>query len=133
MDLVQVEERREVGRPVSGDPDPPRAVPGVRRIGVVARTLLIVLVATLALQVTDAIMTYVLVGHGLMREANPIMRHLLGEGSFLPAKLAGALVSATGLWVVGKWFPRLALGFALLIGASYWFVVVWNAVLLAVG
>jgi len=85
------------------------------------------LIGTLVvLVVTDGLISNFLVGHGLGREGNPFLQTLVGEGSFLVIKIAGALVCALILWDIYKKWPKLAMISSACFVVLYAGIVIWN-------
>ena len=76
--------------------------------------------------VSDGLLTYFLVRHGLGREGNPLLLPLLGEGSFLAIKLVGTIVCVLILWDIYKRFPRVALISTSCFVVVYAVIVIWN-------
>jgi hypothetical protein len=77
-------------------------------------------------QLWDAVISHVFVNSGLVREANPFVAPLMGGGSFLLIKLAGAVASLFLLWCLSRLFPRAAIGAACSVTVFYLAIVVWN-------
>jgi hypothetical protein len=81
-------------------------------------------------QLTDAVMTQILVGNGLAREGNPLMRELVGSGQFILFKLGVIIISCIVLWQLYKIFPRVTKIAALTI-ICFYCVVLWSNVVTA--
>jgi hypothetical protein len=78
------------------------------------------------LVVSDGLISQFLTKYGLGREGNPFLRTFVNEGSFLPLKVAGALLAALILWDVYRKRPRLALISSLVFVALYTGIMFWN-------
>jgi hypothetical protein len=78
------------------------------------------------LQLWDGIITQAFVAGGLAAEGNHVAAHLLGQGNYLPLKIAGILLCLALLWVVGRRFPALAKLTASVVCIFYLAVIVWN-------
>ena len=79
-----------------------------------------------AFTVSDGLLTYFLVRHGLAREGNPLLLPILGEGSFLAIKMVGTVICVLILWDIYRRFPRLALITTSFFVVVYAGIVVWN-------
>ena len=75
---------------------------------------------------SDALLTYFLIRHGLAQEGNPLLVPVLGEGSFLVLKVVGTILCVLILWDVYKRFPRMALIFTSFFVVFYAAIVIWN-------
>jgi len=82
------------------------------------------------LQLWDGIITQAFVTGGLATESNRVAAHLLGQGNYLPLKIAGILLCLALLWVVGRRFPALAKLTASVVCIFYLAVIVWNFLVL---
>ena len=87
---------------------------------------LFLLAMMVQLQLWDGIITQAFVTHGLAAEGNRIAAHLIGQGNYLPLKIAGILVCLALLWVVGRRYPALAKLTASIVCIFYLAVIVWN-------
>jgi len=76
--------------------------------------------------VSDGLLTYFLIRHGLGREGNPLLLPLLGEGSFLAIKLVGTILCVLILWNIYTHFPRVALISTSCFVVFYAAIVTWN-------
>ncbi len=84
------------------------------------------LIALVALVVSDGVISHFLVTGGLGREWNPFLKTLVGEEYFLVIKLLGALLSALILWDIYRKWPKLALISSSCLVAVYAALVLWN-------
>jgi len=91
---------------------------------------LFLLVMMAQLQLWDGIMTQAFVTSGLASEGNRMAAHLLGQGNYLPLKIAGILLCLALLWIVGRRFPALAKLTASVVCIFYLAVIVWNFLVL---
>jgi len=98
----------------------------IRRYFSGIRRMMYPLSALVILVISDGVLTNVLVSDGLAREANPFLVPLVGAGSFLALKVAGALFCALLLWDIYRRQPRMALVGTYCIAAAYGGIVVWN-------
>ena len=80
-----------------------------------------------AFTVSDGLLTYFLIRHGLAREGNPLLLPILGEGSFLAIKMVGTVLCVLILWDIYRRFPRLALITTSFFVVVYAGIVVWNS------
>ena len=87
---------------------------------------LFVLAMMAQLQLWDAIITQAFVMSGLATESNRVAAHLLGQGNYLPLKIAGSLLCLALLWVVGRRYPALAKLTASVVCIFYLAVIAWN-------
>ncbi|MDD5082833.1 MAG: DUF5658 family protein [Dehalococcoidales bacterium] len=92
---------------------------GSRRIGYLLLTLVFLVIA-------DGLISQFLTRYGLGSEGNPFLQGLLGRGTFLLVKLAGALLAALVLWDMHKTRPRIALAATLSFVILYTGIVFWN-------
>ena len=67
------------------------------------------LAALVSLVIADGVVTNVVLGNGVGREANPFLVSLAGDGSFLVLKAVGALFCAFLLWDIYRRRPRMAI------------------------
>ena len=79
------------------------------------------------LNIADAVLTNIVVGHGLGNEGNPFLLGLVGEPIFIILKIVGALVCAFILWDIHRRHPRLAFLSTSVCVAFYIAVVTWNS------
>jgi len=84
------------------------------------------LVALIALVVSDGVVSYFLIRQGVAREINPFLRTLVGGGNFLVIKVIGALLAAFILWDIYKHRPRLAVISSRCFVGLYSGIVAWN-------
>ena len=77
-------------------------------------------------EISDGIITYLLVGNGPIQEANPLMASLAGEGNFLILKVTGALFCVLILWHLYKRFRKMTLIATSSVVAFYGVVIIWN-------
>lgn len=80
----------------------------------------------IALVVSDGLISYFVVAHGLAREGNPFLQTLISERSFLVIKVAGALLCAFILWDIYKKRPKMALISSWCFVGFYAGIVIWN-------
>ncbi|MBI2831008.1 MAG: hypothetical protein HYX79_01980 [Chloroflexi bacterium] len=78
------------------------------------------------LVIADGLVTNFLVTNGLAREGNPFLRGLVGGGSFIAVKTAGAFVAALILWDVYRHSPRLGRVSGVCFTIVYAGIVTWN-------
>jgi len=78
------------------------------------------------LQLWDGVITQAFVSSGLAKEGNRVSAHLLGQGNYLPLKIAGSLLCLALLWVVGRRYPALAKLTASVVCIFYLAVIAWN-------
>ena len=84
------------------------------------------LVLAAQFQIWDGLLTHLFVNNGLVREDNPLMSSLVGEGHFIILKVLGVLLCLPALWFVHKRFPKLALASTVAIVCFYASVLSWN-------
>ena len=84
------------------------------------------LVALIALVISDGVISHFLIRQGVAREANPFLRTLVGGGDFLVIKVVGVLLAAFILWDIYKQWPRLAVISSRCFVGLYSGVVAWN-------
>jgi len=77
-------------------------------------------------EISDGIMTHLLVRNGLVREANPLVESLVREGDFLLLKVIGALLCALLLWCLYKRFRKVSLIVTSSAVVFYGAVITWN-------
>ena len=82
------------------------------------------------LNISDGVLTHVLVELGVAREGNSFLLPIVGEPSFIIIKVVGALLCALILWDIYRRRPRLALVSTSTFVASYGAIVFWNLSLL---
>jgi hypothetical protein len=88
--------------------------------------ILLLLALLGALQVLDGLMTYSLVGRGLVQEINPFIAGIAGEPYFLPMKFIGAIICGALLWWVSKRIRGLAYYTASILVLLYVVIIGWN-------
>lgn len=84
------------------------------------------LIALVALVVSDGVISHFLVAGGLGWEWNPLLRTLVGKEYFLVIKLLAALLSALILWDVYRKWPKLGLISTSCLVLVYTGMVLWN-------
>jgi hypothetical protein len=84
------------------------------------------LVLAAQFQIWDGLMTHIFVNNGLVQEANPLMSSLVSGGNFLLLKVIGVLLCLPILWLVYKYFPRLALTSTVSLVVLYAAILAWN-------
>ena len=89
-------------------------------------SMLFLLAMMAQLQLWDGIITQAFVSSGLAKESNRLSAHLLGQGNYLPLKIAGAVLCLALLWVVGRRYPALAKLTASVVCIFYLAVIAWN-------
>ena len=77
-------------------------------------------------EVSDGLLTYFLIGHGLAREGNPFLLPIVGADNFLVLKVVAAILCALLLWDIYRRFPKLALIATSCFVAFYAAIVLWN-------
>ena len=82
--------------------------------------------------ISDGLITNVLVGSGLAREANPLLQPLVGDIGFLILKVVGALLCALILWDVSRRYRKVALISTSCCVVFYAGIVLWNLSLFAI-
>ena len=91
------------------------------------------LAALVFLVIADGVVTNVVLGNGVGREANPFLVSLVGDGSFLALKTVGALFCALLLWDIYRRRPRMAIVSTSCLATAYAAIVCWNVTLLLIG
>ena len=76
--------------------------------------------------ISDGLLTYFLVRHGIAREGNPFLLPIVGENIFLVLKVVGALLCVLILWDIYRRFPKLALISTSCFVVVYGGIVAWN-------
>lgn len=84
-------------------------------------------------EISDGIITHVLVGDGQFREGNPLMAPIVGEGNFLVLKIVGVLICALLLLKMYRRFPKMTVVTASSIVMFYAAVIGWNLSLFFAG
>jgi hypothetical protein len=92
-----------------------------------------ILGALILLEISDGVLTNILIREGLAREANPVLVGIAGETGFMIAKVVGVLLAVVILWDIHRRFPRLAIGTGVVFLLIYAGIVAWNARLLILG
>lgn len=77
-------------------------------------------------EISDGIITHLLVGNGLAQEGNPLMESVVREGNFLLLKVVGVLLCVPILWCLYQRFPRVILITTSSIVVFYGAVIAWN-------
>lgn len=78
------------------------------------------------MEVADGVLTNVLIGRGIAREANPFLINIAGEAGFMILKVIGVFLAVVILWDVHRRYPRLAFWTASVFLLVYMGVVGWN-------
>ena len=108
---------------IEGGEDLPKTINGsflgIRRISCLLGTMF-------ALVVADGLISNFLVAHGIGQEWNPFLQILISQETFLPIKVAGALLSALILRNIYRKRPQMALIASVCIVALYTLIVYWN-------
>jgi hypothetical protein len=78
----------------------------------------------------DAVITHVFVGKGIVIEANLLVASAASSGAFILIKLLSLLALLPCLWVLHKFFPKVALSAATSVAMFYLGVVTWNFLVL---
>jgi len=78
------------------------------------------------LVISDGLLTYFLVRHGLAQEGNPFLVHIVGQNIFLVIKIVGAILCAIILWDIYSRFPKLAMICTSCFVVVYGAIVTWN-------
>jgi len=76
--------------------------------------------------VSDGLLTYFLVRHGLGREGNPFLLPIVGGDSFLVLKVVSAILAVLILWDIYRRLPKLALLSTSFFALTYGIIVIWN-------
>lgn len=84
-------------------------------------------------EISDGIITHVLVGDGQFREGNPLMAPIVGEANFLVLKIVGVLICALLLLKMYRHFPKMTVVTASSIVTFYAAVIGWNLSLFFAG
>jgi len=77
-------------------------------------------------EISDGMITHLLVKNGLVQEGNPLMESIVMEGNFLLLKVIGVLICVLILWDIYKRFPRIALIATSSVVTFYGAVIAWN-------
>ena len=86
------------------------------------------LVSMFSLVVADGIITKFLIDNGYADEYNPVLSGIVGTASFIPVKIAGALIAALLLWDIYKRHPNLAATGSICMVCLYCGIVYWNVI-----
>ena len=78
------------------------------------------------LQIWDAVITSIFVGHGIVSEANWLIADSVYSGNFLWHKLLGLLLLLPLIRVLFKYYPRLAFTIPASLTVFYLAVLLWN-------
>ena len=97
------------------------------------RRMMYPLAMLVILVVGDGVVTNALLRDGLAREGNPLLVPVVGDGSFLVLKLAGALFCALVLWDIYRHRPRMAMVSTSCLVVAYAGIVLWNVSLFLTG
>lgn len=81
-------------------------------------------------EILDGLLTYLLVGKGFGREANPFLQPILLGDNFLLFKISGGILAIFLLWVIYTRWPRVALVCTSFFVLFYVVIVAWNLRLL---
>jgi hypothetical protein len=82
----------------------------------------LLLLALVLVQFTDAFMTQVYVGGGLVQEGNPLMAGLIFSGHFVTVKIMAMSISSLAFWCIHDRFPVIAKSAASTLVLFYCFV-----------
>jgi len=74
----------------------------------------------------DAVITHVFVGKGIVTEANLLVASAVNAGAFILIKLLVLGILVPCLWILHKFFPKVALSTATSVAMFYLGVVTWN-------
>jgi len=77
-------------------------------------------------EVSDGIITHILVRGGQFREGNPLMASIVGDGNFLALKVVGVLLCALVLLMLYRRFPRATVLTTSSVVMFYGAVIGWN-------
>ncbi|HEY90217.1 MAG TPA: hypothetical protein G4O07_00110 [Dehalococcoidia bacterium] len=77
-------------------------------------------------EISDGIITQLLVANGPFVEANPLMAPVVGDGNFLLFKVVGVILCALILLKLYRYFPRVTLLTTSSIVTYYGAVIGWN-------
>ncbi len=77
-------------------------------------------------EISDGVVTHLVVGSGLFNESNPLMAPIVSGGGFVPFKVVGAIACVVALWYLYRRFPRLSMATASGIVVIYGAVMTWN-------
>jgi hypothetical protein len=78
------------------------------------------------LVISDGLLTHFLTRHGLAREGNPFLVHIVGQDIFLVLKIIGASLCVLILWDIYRRFPKLAIICTSCFVGVYGAIVTWN-------
>jgi len=76
--------------------------------------------------ISDALLSYFLIRHGLAQEANPFLLPIVGENNFLVIKVVGTILCVLILWDIYRRSPKLALTCTSCFVVFYGVIVAWN-------
>ena len=79
------------------------------------------------LNIADAVISYFLVELGKGSEANPFLRHIIGEPGFIIIKVVGVFLCVLILWDIHRRHPKLAFVSTSCFVAIYAVIVLWNS------
>ena len=85
------------------------------------------------MEITDGLLTQVLVRNDIAREANPFLHGIAGKPVFLVVKTAGVILAALILLDINRRHPRAAFWTASAFLLIYCGIVGWNGYLLLNG
>jgi len=77
-------------------------------------------------EISDGIITHLLVVNGPFREGNPLMAPIVGESNFLLLKVVGVLLCALVLFAMYQRFPRVTILTTSSVITFYGAVIGWN-------
>ncbi len=77
-------------------------------------------------EISDGVISYILIRSGLGREVNPFLQSIVGDVNFLILKVVGGLICALILWDIYRRLPRLALITTSCFTVFYAAIVSWN-------
>jgi hypothetical protein len=77
-------------------------------------------------EISDGIITHLLVSSGQFREGNPLMAPIVGEGNFLLLKVVGVILCVMVLLIMYRRFPRVTILTTSSVVTFYGAVIGWN-------
>jgi hypothetical protein len=97
------------------------------------RGIKFILGALILVEITDGILTNILIRRGIAREGNPFLINIAGENGFMILKIVGVLLAVVILWDIHRRYPRLAFWTSSVFLLVYCGIVAWNTSLLILG
>ena len=91
------------------------------------------LVSLVVLNISDALVTHLLVKFEIANEGNSLLSPMVGEPAFFALKFFGALLAAVILWDLYRRRPWITLITTSCIVTAYSLLVVWNLNLFQLG